>query len=194
MKKVSTIIFALLFLAACEPEKPEMELPSSDIIDNLPISDRDLLLEPLERSMDDLAKSIVQDGSLEQQKLSWTADGISIKAEVYTNGSDTLAVMLKAEKAMTSESHSYFYNRNGAIFSSEHSFLNITAASGMEQSAKSYKFYYEDNGAPLSTYARMNFSTATLPEVWTPVCLTREEIQFLGNRSKQLLPSKVTAP
>ena len=50
------------------------------------------------------------------------------------------------------------------------------------QEHNNYKFYFEDNGSQLSSYARMSFDGNPLPEEWTTVTMTDEETAYLSGR------------
>ena len=184
MKQVG-IIAGLMLMLACSEQQINPE-PQSIIRDNLPIADRDLLLSPLETSMDDLAEITLEDPNLVILHDQLEKGQNQLSVNIYLSGPDTQAIVAELSSSQNSkERHEHFYNRQHKVFKSIHRFINA-AAIEPESKFREFKFYFEDSGAQLSAYSKVNFNDTKAPDVWTPVCLTREEESFLAHRVRSL--------
>lgn len=182
MSKAVPWAFLLLSLVACQPqEKPPV--PAGSISDNLPITDRDLLLKPLESALDDLREVILRDQSYFAS--SYTVENGHDRGEVKfkLDGPDTAMISASIQLPLGAEYHEVFKDEEGKTFFTFHRFEKNEGSVGVP-SVREYKFYYEDSGIPLSVYARMEFDGRPLPETWTPVCLTAEEERYIKGRVK----------
>lgn len=186
---VKPIIAAVLLLAvaACQTpvgeEKTATQNQPGDLRENLPIADRDLLLEPLESALDDVREVVMMDESNVDQVSLSSAEGAQGTLKYKLEGTDTVLFIADLQQGALQEHHEWFRDHAGNIFFSAHRFDHLNAAVGQEAHTREYKFYFEDNGSKLSTYARMSYDNEPLPTVWTPVCLTREEELFLEQRT-----------
>jgi len=150
-------------------------------MDNLPIADRDLLLKPLESALDDLREVILQDESYFASSYDFEKDGIEAEVRFKLDGGDTVMVSSACTGNGIREYHEQFNDEQGKAFYALHRFEYLPAGVDAKASLREYKFYFEDNGAELSVYARMAFGENKAGE-WTPVCLTAEEEQFIRGR------------
>lgn len=181
----AAVFLVLLFsLSSCLDQPKEEEQPvETPIIDNLPINDRDLLLEPLESAYDDLKSAIEVDEGFFMGEDEASQGDVLYKTAYKLYGPDTMMVEVEISgKTNLSERHKWYFNQKGNLFYSFHEITN--ADFGFEEGPmhRQHKFYFEDNGAQLSAYGRVSFDGAPLPEQWTPVCLTSEEEKHLQGR------------
>lgn len=185
------LTIAILALASCDlagPSTPRTETPpppSQNLIENLPIADRDLLLEPLERALDDVRDAIKTDPSIPEQTKLFQAGSVRGEATIKGNDNDTVMFDVQLQDGERKEQHSWFWDQDQKLFYSAHRFGGILVGVGPDSisgQTREYRFYYEESGAKLSSYARIAAGGQLLPNVWTPVCLTREEEGLLSDR------------
>ena len=155
----------------------------NQILVNLPINDRDLLLAPLESALDDVKAAIATDDSYFEGTADWKEGSVSGLMTFKLDGPDTMMVRIEITgNSNLMERHRWFYDQDRRLFFSEHEITNADFGFEKGPMHRNYKFYFEDNGEKLSTYAKISFDGAPLPEFWTPVCLTPEEENHLQNR------------
>ena len=177
----------VLCTAACvepvntEQKESEAGAKSEALIDNLPISDRDLLLEPLESALDDLRKGIEDSEVYFASEREINHDGYSGTMRYKLDGADTVMVDFEWSNGTGStERNRYFFDKKGQLFYSEHKVVDALGLSGVKTSSWELKFYY-DGETLLSSYGRQGFNEKPNEE-WTPVCLTSEEENFWLSR------------
>lgn len=179
------LVLSGIFSACNTPDLPQGdEQAESEILQNLPISDRDLLLEPLERALDDLCDVIRLDESTFASSAEVTENGQKAVMSYKIDGKDTIYLRAELSSAYGSERHEWFAYEDGQVFFAHHTFDNPSFGATEAASHREYKFYYEDNGAQLSAYARVALDGGSVPDIWTPVCLTREEERALAARQR----------
>lgn len=183
MKQVRHILVCILLCAGCEPAEPAKE--DTRIVDNLPIPDRDLLLEPLESALEDLRESILQDESHFSSSYAVNTGNVSATVRFKLDGADTLMVSVEAGAGTLREYHEQFFDDGGYVFYSFHRFEQTVQGVDARIPLKEYKFYFEDKGVQLSAYARVASEGGDTGE-WTPVCLTPEEEKFIRGRLDHL--------
>lgn len=178
-----SFLLIIAFLGCAESEQPAPQ--AADLIENLPIADRDLLLEPLESALDDVREAIKTDPSIPEQVQSIEFGSAKGEVTLKINGSDTVMFEARLRDGERSEEHIWFWDQGQKLFYSSHRFDGAQIGVGPDNISKQtreYRFYYEESGAKLSSYSRIATGKKALPEVWTPVCLTREEESLLSER------------
>ena len=179
---VLTFLF-LAFLVSCSDPMAEEPKKQESIADKLPIKNRDFFLEPLESALDELKEMFDFDESYFSETDVWTQGEVSGKIFYKLNGNDTALAKLEiAGRGNLKEVHAWYYDKNGNLFYSEHEITNVDYGFEQGPSHRNYKFYFEDNGSQLSAYARMSFDGNPLPEEWTTVTMTDEEVSYLSGR------------
>lgn len=182
MKKARLLLFGLCIAIAACTEKDEPVVQDS-ILDKLPEKNRDYLLGPLERAMDDIKAIIDMDESYFSETDSWTEGDVNGSIFFKLNGGDTALARLEISgRGNLQEVHSWYYDKKGNLFYSEHEITNVDYGFEQGPSHRNYKFYFEDNGNLLSVYAKTSFDGNPLPEEWSAVRLTKEEIAYLNGR------------
>lgn len=163
---------------AASPKEP------SPIIDNLPVSDRDLLLAPLESALDDLRKGIDNNPGYFASERPIAVEGFEGVLAFKLDGPDTVMLsMVLTNTDGASEQNAYYFDKSGRLFYSEHSAENYFTAPAVESSTYALKMYHDDGGSLLSSYARWS-ADAEEVEDWTPVCLTAAQERFWLSRRR----------
>lgn len=172
-----------VLLWGCLDEPNVKPQKKQSILDNLPVNDRDLLLAPLEHSLDDLRKSIDMDESLFHSDLHWRLNHMVGTMEYKLDGPDTVMARVGViGKTPMEEHHSWYYDNDGRLFYSEHHMLNMDFGYETAPITRDYKFYFEENGSLLSSYGKVGFGRSDGEGQWTPVCLTESEESFVIGR------------
>jgi hypothetical protein len=184
MKKLFIVAAFAGIITGCLEKGDNIEpAPQNQLLDNLPINDRDLLLAPLESALDDVKAAIQSDDSYFEGAADWNEGNVKGQMTFKLDGPDTIMVQVEIlGNANVVERHSWFYDQKHRLFFSGHEITNADFGFEHGPMHRNYKFYFEDNGEKLSTYAKISFDGAPLPEIWTPVCLTREEESHLQGR------------
>ncbi|GAB4383703.1 MAG: hypothetical protein Kow0075_15840 [Salibacteraceae bacterium] len=177
MNKCTIALMIAVVLFGCRQNNQDQHPP---IIEKIPLSDRDLLLEPLESSIDDVVEAIKADGSYFRSGGDFDQGSMSFAL----SGPDTVMIELSFNPGEGySEEHGWYYGKRSELIFSRH---KITWQHGAEYCfpvVEEYKFYYE--GYPenlLSSYARVTTVAGEEPAEWTPVCLTAERERLLVQR------------
>ena len=178
MKYLAFIFIGMVLLSACQPAQEEKSQPEKTVLDNLPISDRDLLLAPLESAYDDLREIAEYDPNLTTSQADYDSLGFVISESVRLSGEDTVVKYQVVERPTRFEKRSWFWDDKGRMYFASARVKSMDE-DGETIEVRDYKFYFEDNGALLSAYGKSAFDGAKLPSVWTPVCLTAEEESYL---------------
>lgn len=186
MKQAYILTFLFLgFIVSCTDPVAEEAKVEESITDKLPIKNRNFFLEPLESALDDLKDMVIMDESYFSETDTWTEGDVIGSIFYKLNGSDTALAKLEiAGKGNLKEVHTWHYDKEGKLFYSEHEITNVDYGFEHGPSHRNYKFYFEDNGSQLSSYARMSFDGDPLPEEWTTVTMTDEETAYLSGRLK----------
>lgn len=179
MKHARRLLVCVLLCAGCEQAAPPPG--ENKIVDNLPLSDRDLLLEPLESALEDLRESILRDESFFSSSYSIDTGDISASVHFKLDGADTMMVSAEANTGTRREYHEQFFDDRGYVFYSFHKFEHTQQGVDAHIPLKEYRVYYEDKGVQLSVYERLALEGEKAGE-WTPVCLTAEEEKFIHGR------------
>ncbi len=184
MKQAYILNFLFLaFLVSCsDPVTDELKADAS-ISDKLPVKNRDFYLEPLESVFDDLKEMVDIDESYFSETDTWKEGDVSATIIYKLNGNDTALAKLEISgRGNLKEVHAWYYDKKGNLFFSEHEITNVNYGFEKGPSHRNYKFYLDDNGSQLSSYARMSFDGNPLPEEWTTVTMTEEESAYLKSR------------
>lgn len=172
------LLITAVVLASCQPtEKPE-EVPEENILENLPISDRDLLLAPLESAYNDLREVAENDPSLTSISQDFDSTGYVVSESYKLDESDTVVRHQVVERKTRVEKRSWYWDGRGNMYYSSARIKSLDE-SGNTLEVRAYQFYFEDDGSLLSGYGKSAFHGKKLPSVWTPVCLTQEEEDYL---------------
>lgn len=177
MKYLIILLLGLTFITACEPEQKE-EIKEESVLDNLPISDRDLLLAPLESAYNDLKDIAENDPSLQSVSQEFDSAGVLISESYKLNEGDTVAKYQVTEQRTRVEKRSWYWDDKGNMYHATARIKSMDEAGNVLE-VRAYQFYFEDNGALLSGYGKTSYNGEKLPSVWTPVCLTTEEEAYL---------------
>lgn len=179
-----SVFFLLATIVGCTEPAEEQKTPEdSSIADKLPTKNRDFYLEPLENAFDDLKAMIDIDESYFSEKDTWTQGDVKASIFYKLNGNDTALAKLEIQgKGNLKEVHSWYYDKDGHLFYSEHEITNVDYGFEQGPSHRNYKLYFEEKGPLLSVYARTSFDGIPLPQEWTPVKITDEETHYLRSR------------
>lgn len=172
--------FCFILVACTENQEP---VEKESIVDKLPESNREYLLGPLESAMDDIKSIVDKDEAYFSESDTWNEGDVKGSIFYKLSGNDTALARLEISgKGNLKELHSWYYDKNGNLFYSEHEITNVDYGFEQGPSHRNYKFYFEDNGSLLSAYARTSFDGNPLPEEWTAVRMTNEETTYLNGR------------
>lgn len=145
---------ALLFVFGCGPEKGPTTPEAAPVRDRLPLHDRDLLLEPLILSLDDLRESIDNDASLETYERKRADNRVRLEARFRTHGADTLAILALAESDGFEEEFAFYFRDHGNLFYLYHRLeggpCNVFADSCLREE----RIYFEGSGNLLAAFQR----------------------------------------
>ncbi|GAB5540033.1 MAG: hypothetical protein Salg2KO_21360 [Salibacteraceae bacterium] len=183
MRNALSLVSLMVLFTGCLEKKTEEKPPEESFIQSMPIKDRDLLLEPLEGVLDDLKTSIENDPSLFASDRDISVNGVSGKLAYRLNGKDTsmLAITLGTASDLR-ESHAWYFDKAGGCFYSEHEIAHIEFGVDKGLNHRQYRFYFDENGSKLSSYARISFNGEPLPERWSAVKLTPQEERYLRTK------------
>jgi len=174
-----TIIIALFvgLLASCQPTEEQLAQPEN-ILQNLPISDRDLLLAPLESAYDDLRDIAENDPGLAEASADFDGAGTIISESYKMRDADTVAKYQVIERQTRMEKRAWFSDDKAILYFSTARIKSLDV-DGEKLEVRDYKFYFEDDGSLLSGYGKTAYNGDKLPSVWTPICLTTEQERYL---------------
>jgi hypothetical protein len=179
---ILTFLF-LAFLVSCSDPVTDKPKTDESIGDKLPVKNRDFYFEPLESVFDDLKEMVDIDESYFNETDTWREGDVSGTIFYKLNGNDTALAKLEiSDRGKLKEVHAWYYDNKGNLFFSEHEITNLEYGFEKGPSQRNYKFYFDDNGSQLSSYARMSFDGNPLPEEWTTVTMTEEESAYLKSR------------
>lgn len=175
MKK---LVFACLILLAACGEQASMEdlrpRQEEQIIRNLPTTDREFLLQPLETALDDLRQVIENDPGLEE--MVETADNRTLMLRM--SGEDTAMMVLKLDLGYSMEKHLRFWDDDGELFMIETTIKRFDEQ-GNDVEKRAYRIYLEEGNVQLSAYGKVAFGDEPLPQNWVNNCPTQEELNYL---------------
>lgn len=174
----NTFIIALLgvTLACNKAQKPE-EKP---LRDRLPKEGKEVILSPLEKSMDDLAEATLYDPRYIEQTIKLENGSLLVK----TANGDTLFMQLTLTAETGNETHRWFSREGNELYKSEHRIISINHGALAEKSTEEFKFYFEDNGALISSYYKRSFGQQKHPQNWTEAPFSPNELNQLWGRKK----------
>ena len=166
---------SLSMTMACSEPRPSVP-KQQNILLNLPVNDRDLLLQPLERALDDLRSNIEANSAFSSASVITVWNGIDAVIECKYDGEDTLLLRAVLKHNDDVEKHEWFFDEQGFPFYSFHELRSSETGVIGEEAHEAYCFYFE-KGQQLSAYGKFSQGDK-LPEQWTPVCLpgAREEV------------------
>ena len=157
--------------ASMEDLRPKQE---EQIIRNLPTTDREFLLQPLETALDDLRKVIENDPGLDDVEESEGGRTLLLRM----SGTDTAMLELQLDLGHAKEKHLRFWDDDGELFMME-STIKRYDQNGDAVEKRAYRVYLEEGNAQLSAYGRVSYGDNTLPRNWVNVCPTEEELAYL---------------
>lgn len=186
MRQLATfLVCSFILLSACQQAPQDDQTAKTNTIsERLPIQDRDILLEPLERSMDDLVENIKKDPTFFHSNRKVEKEGMTAKSEFKLNGSDTVMYKVELSDSNNREVHEWYFNKKGHLIISQHEIINRNVGVLDEIRAEAYKFYYEDDGSLLSSYGRFSASEE-LPNEWKTVEITDDQEMLYKQRVRE---------
>ncbi len=164
-----------------QPETSEEAETNESFIHDMPEKDRNLLLDPLEGVLEDLKESIDGDLSLTWDTIPLGLEGVSGNFYVKLYEADYAKIVLEAEAENgNSERHFWYFDRTGSLFYSEHQINSLALEGGWNQTH--YKFYFDENGARLSSYGKLAYNGNSMPEEWSSVEVPNEQEAYLTSK------------
>lgn len=176
MKKVFIIALLGATLACNKTQKPE-EKP---LRDRLPKEGKEVILSPLEKSMDDLAEATLYDPRYVDDTIKLENGSLLVR----TDNGDTLFMQLTLTAETGSETHRWFSREGNEMYKSEHRITSNTNGALGEKSTEDFKFYFEENGALISSYYKRSYGEQSHPKNWTDAELSPNELNHLWSRKK----------
>lgn len=181
-----TYLLLLLTTAACEGGGGVEDFKVKEeqgVLRNLPTSDREYLLEPLEAAFDDLREVIENDPALFDSERSIDSNGIKTVGKFRLNGSDTVMMDLRRHYDNKREKFLAFRDDSGALLLIE-AHLVWTTEGGDPLDRRSFKFYFDEGEILLSAYGKTAFNGAALPVDWVTIMPTPEELAYIRSQAR----------
>ncbi|GEM_PF-3836728 len=175
-------LFTFILLLSCG-QNPEQETASKPdgLRDRIPETERELLLIPLESALDDLRASVESNEIAFSSSEEMTSGDVTATFEFKLDGKDTIMLRASLKQNGDTEEHEWFFDQQKRLFYSHHEFMSANGGISLGQVHEAFKFYYEENGNTLSSYGKYS-NEGTLPEQWTPVCLSAGKEGMLRGR------------
>jgi hypothetical protein len=144
------------------------------IVRNLPVQDREYLLEPLEAALNDLRDIIEGDPSLFASSYEVHDSTTTGNVRFKLSGADTVLIDASLNKPGRKERFKRYWDEDGTLFIAE---LTIQHLGSRE--VRVYRIYFEEGLEKISSYGRVAFDGKPLPEEWVTICPTAEEVDYL---------------
>lgn len=175
------LLYSLFFLGlvvfACGEETTDSN-EQQTIIRNLPVQDRDFLLEPLEGALDDLRSIAETDPRYETKTIRVDTLGWKGLKKIRHNNNDTAMLDLQISQATKQERHLRYWDENHELYYLESTLIYLDSkGETMDQFA--FKAYFEEGQVLISAYSRSAFAGEKLKGPWRTVAPMPETMQYL---------------
>jgi hypothetical protein len=175
-------VLAFLLTVACT-EDAVVSNDEETIIRNLPVQDRDFLLEPLEGALDDLRALAESDPRYETQTIRIDTLGWSGQKKIRSNNGDTAMIVLEIHQSTKREQHWRYWDENKELYYLE-SIITYLDSIGQPMDQFAYKAYFEEGQVLISAYSRTAFAGEKLKGPWRTIEPMPETMQYLMHINK----------